>query len=90
MPNRIIRVGMDSAAVKQDSMPTAIRQQGIELLRPTQVAMELGVSIHTLREWRCRGTGPRFVRMGRFVRYLRKDINAWIERSRRLCTADER
>lgn len=32
----------------------------------------------TLVQWRYKGTGPRFVRFGRHVRYRRSDVEAWI------------
>ena len=50
----------------------------------TQAAEHLGLSIATLRAWRHRGKGPRFVRFGRAVRYLRADIEAFI----RACAVD--
>jgi DNA-binding transcriptional regulator YiaG len=38
-------------------------------LTETQAAEHLGLSIATLRAWRHRAKGPRFVRFGRAVRY---------------------
>lgn len=45
------------------------------------VAEQLGLSVATLRAWRHRGTGPRFVRLGRAVRYLPSDIDEFIRAS---------
>jgi excisionase family DNA binding protein len=53
-------------------------------LTETQAAEHLGLSIATLRAWRHRGKGPRFVRFGRAVRYLRADLDAFI----RACVVD--
>lgn len=53
-------------------------------LRETQAAEHLGLSIATLRAWRHRGRGPRFVRFGRAVRYLRADLDTFI----RACAVD--
>lgn len=39
-----------------------------------QVAEQLGLSVATLRAWRHRGKGPRFLRFGRSVRYLPSDV----------------
>ena len=47
-------------------------------LTETQAAEYLGLSIATLRAWRHRGRGPRFVRFGRAVRYLRADLDEFI------------
>jgi hypothetical protein len=32
----------------------------------------------TLAEWRSRGIGPRYIKVGRDVRYRRSDLDAWI------------
>jgi predicted DNA-binding transcriptional regulator AlpA len=44
------------------------------------VAAWLGVSLRTLRRrwWLEHGYGPPIVRVGRFVRYRRSDVEAWI------------
>ena len=47
-------------------------------LTESQVAEQLGLSVATLRAWRHRGRGPRFVRFGRAVRYLPEDIDAFV------------
>lgn len=36
------------------------------------------VPVKTLARWRWTGEGPRFVRMGKHVRYRRSDVLAWI------------
>ena len=44
-----------------------------------EVAERLGLSVATLRAWRHRGKGPRFVRFGRAVRYLMEDLGDYID-----------
>ena len=39
----------------------------------------LGLQRSTLEAWRCRGGGPRFVKLGRAVRYRQADLDSWIE-----------
>jgi excisionase family DNA binding protein len=39
----------------------------------------LGVPVTTLYAWRCRGEGPSGYRIGRYVRYRRSVVEAWIE-----------
>jgi predicted DNA-binding transcriptional regulator AlpA len=51
-------------------------------LTEKDLALQLGLSVATLRAWRFRKTGPRFIKFGRAVRYLRSDINAFIEQNR--------
>ena len=48
-------------------------------LSETEVAERLGVSPFTVRAWRQRGHGPRFMKMGRAVRYRPEDIAAYKE-----------
>lgn len=39
----------------------------------------LGISVNTLYQWRSKHYGPRGVRMGRYVRYRPKDVEAWLD-----------
>ena len=48
------------------------------LLTPGDLAAELGLPVRTLEMWRYRGTGPRFVKIGRHVRYRRPDVDRWL------------
>lgn len=49
------------------------------LATPKQVGEHLGVTERTLEYWRAHGTGPRFIRYGRKVRYDWNDIHAWLD-----------
>ena len=51
-------------------------------LTESQVAERLGLAVATLRAWRHRGTGPRFLRFGRAVRYLVADLDEFIRASK--------
>jgi excisionase family DNA binding protein len=46
-------------------------------LTDVEVAARLGVSRYTVRSWRLKGTGPRFLKMGRAVRYRAEDVSAY-------------
>ena len=50
-------------------------------LTERQVAEQLGLSVATLRAWRYRGKGPRFLRLGRSVRYLPADVDEFVRAS---------
>ena len=52
-----------------------------QALTETDVAKRLGLSVATLRAWRLKRKGPRFVRFGRAVRYLAADVERFIESS---------
>jgi hypothetical protein len=59
-----------------------------QLMREAEAARRLGTSVRTLQKWRCNGKGPRFVRLGRSVRYDPADLEACIARGRRTSTSD--
>ena len=50
-------------------------------LTERQVAEQLGLSVAILRAWRHRGKGPRFLRLGRSVRYLPSDVDEFVRAS---------
>lgn len=50
-------------------------------LTEREVAEQLGLSVATLRAWRHRGKGPRFLRLGRSVRYLPLDVEEFVRAS---------
>jgi hypothetical protein len=52
-----------------------------QALTEHEVARQLGLSVVTLRAWRLKGKGPRFVRFGRAVRYLADDVERFVEAS---------
>jgi len=48
-------------------------------LNEKQVARLLNISVALLRKWRRGKDGPRWLKLGRVVRYLATDIDAWLE-----------
>ena len=54
---------------------------GTRALTEREVAELLGLSVATLRAWRHRGRGPRFLRLGRSVRYLQSDLADFVRAS---------
>ena len=53
-----------------------------------EAAEYVGVSVETMRAWRCRGGGPSFAKIGkRLVRYRRTDLDQFIERGMRRTTS---
>lgn len=69
---------MRSSSRRDDNVENA---RAATPLTELQVAQRLGLSVATLRAWRHRGTGPRFLRFGRAVRYLQSDIDGFIQES---------
>jgi excisionase family DNA binding protein len=62
-----------SGAIDSTRRPTALTER--------QVAEQLGLSVATLRAWRHRGKGPRFLRLGHSVRYLPSDVDEFVRAS---------
>jgi DNA-binding transcriptional regulator YiaG len=52
-------------------------------LSEKQVAKRFGVTPSTLANWRWRGYGPPFLKVGRRVQYVDSDVQAWEEAQRR-------
>ncbi|WP_296700934.1 helix-turn-helix transcriptional regulator [Thiocapsa sp. UBA6158] len=47
-------------------------------LTEREAAAELGISFRTLQQWRVRGTGPAFLKLGRAVRYDILALEDWL------------
>ena len=58
------------------------------LLTEQDTAALLRVSVKALQGWRYRGAGPRFVKVGRCVRYRPEDLEAFVLAALRTSTSD--
>ena len=56
-----------------------MNEQQISAMTEQEVARRLRLSVATLRAWRLRRRGPRYVRFGRAVRYLASDIDLFVQ-----------
>lgn len=54
-----------------------------------ELAVSLGITARALQAWRSRGGGPKFVRVGRLVRYRQSDVESWLADQARANTSDE-
>jgi predicted DNA-binding transcriptional regulator AlpA len=54
-------------------------------LSPEDLAEREGVPVGTVYTWNSAGTGPRFMKIGRHVRYREADVIAW-ENSRTIAS----
>jgi hypothetical protein len=59
-----------------------------QLLDEKQAAALLNVSVKTLQARRSTGGGPRFVKVGRCVRYRHEDLQAFVLAALRTSTSD--
>ena len=58
-----------------------------EVMTTEEAAELLGISARTLEAMRARGHGPRFIRVGRLVRYTKSDMEAYLKEKAK-CTSD--
>ena len=62
---------------------------GTGLLTPDEVAQLLRVDERTLANWRYRGIGPVFTKLGGLVRYSRPDLDSFVIGSRQTMTGHD-
>jgi len=62
---------------KPTAAKPALLQPGDRFLTTDEAAAFLGTTNPTMNYWRVIGTGPKFCRQGRNVRYLLSDLVAW-------------
>lgn len=48
-------------------------------LHEKEAAEQCGVAVNTLRRWRWEGKGPRYLKLGRAVRYKESDLETWLD-----------
>ena len=60
------------------------------LLNTDAAGAYLNVQAQTLEAWRYRGDGPRYVKIGRLVKYRLSDLDAFIESNLRRNTSEDR
>jgi predicted DNA-binding transcriptional regulator AlpA len=53
-------------------------QRPDEWVSGRQLSEEWGIPERTLGQWRYKRIGPKFVSIGRHVRYRRADVDAWL------------
>lgn len=53
-----------------------------------QVAQRWSLSRKTLQAWRLNGGGPKFVKMGKSVRYLGSDLTTFEEANKKASTSE--
>ena len=69
---------VETAGSGADALDVA--REGRRTLTDIEVAARLGVSRFTVRSWRLKGVGPRFLKMGRAVRYRPEDVREYEQR----------
>lgn len=65
------------------------RQSKRKLLTPLQVADWLDLSPNTVNQWRYLKRGPRYLKIGKNVRYSEEDVVAWLDQQTRTGTSHQ-
>ena len=55
------------------------RQENQDILMEKDAAETVAIGYSTLRKHRYEGTGPKYIRIGRSIRYKRIDIEKWLD-----------
>jgi predicted DNA-binding transcriptional regulator AlpA len=55
---------------------------------PRQLANKLDISEPTLARMRCHGSGPRYKKLGRSVKYRWSDVEQWLAECERQSTSE--
>ncbi|WP_321323790.1 helix-turn-helix domain-containing protein [uncultured Parasphingorhabdus sp.] len=50
-----------------------------DFILPNEASTYLGLSPSTLAIYRCTGDGPKFYKIGRFVKYTKDDLDRWVQ-----------
>lgn len=58
------------------------------LIKTKQAAEICCVSDRTMEAWRLRGTGPKYHKLGKSVRYNQSDVDAWLKITQRQSTSE--
>lgn len=95
----VIAEGFATAATLAEAEPEAQTLAAIDAGNLQPVAVEarkrypaadyLDLKRTTLEAWRCRGGGPKFIKLGRLVKYRRADLDEFIESRIRSNTSSE-
>lgn len=62
-----------------DAQQTNDVSNGSDLLDEAKLAAKLYVSRATLQSWRYAGKGPRYIKIGRLIRYRNADVDAYLK-----------
>ena len=65
-------------------------QMNCNFMTTREAAAYMGLKDNTLEIWRLRGTGPKFVKFGRAVRYRIADLEKYIEGQIRQSTSEKK
>ena len=78
---------MTSETVKE-VLNTPHNDSKFKLIDTVQLAEYLGNEVNTCEGWRLKGIGPRYIKVGRLVRYRIENVDLWLESQTRNSTCE--
>jgi excisionase family DNA binding protein len=51
-----------------------------EIMTTQELSVYINVPVTTIYGWRYKGDGPRAMRVGRHLRFRRRDVESWLDR----------
>ena len=78
MTSKLVTVGANHSQFSIASPPP--------LIDTDDLAKYLGNEVNTCEGWRLKGIGPRYIKVGRLVRYRTEDVDLWLESQTRNST----
>ena len=70
-------------AASNENLVTIAMGGAVEFVDEVRLAARLGVSRSTLQSWRYSGRGPRWIKLGRLIRYRITDVDAFLDANTR-------
>ena len=71
------------SASNENDIATLVTAGFGELVDEVTLAVRLGVARSTLQSWRYSGRGPRWIKLGRLIRYRVSDVDAYLRANTR-------
>lgn len=80
----LTKVEKEWTLVREANINRVIRRIGewtmADVLRtPQEFSGQTGVPLATVYGWNSKRTGPRYIKVGRHIRYRQADIDAWLD-----------
>ncbi len=63
---------------EQNVSPRPTLSAAVVVMTTRQAASYVGLSVSTLNKWRCYGFGPKYLKLGRAVRYRQEELDRYL------------
>ena len=88
MPQPVPKANISRYELQMPREPTALLPD--DLITDVELASWIRYEVRSVRNLRYSGRGPKFIKVGRLIRYRVKDVTEWLESNIRTSTSDTR